>query len=87
MNIFVPVLHSHFHCSVDIHILYGWHQKEIALKEDCILIKSSTLKTVGSTCQLSAISFLVSLCILSFTIDLDIYSSFSRQVDKCNLIC
>ena len=27
-------LNAHFYCSVDIHILCGWHQNEIALKED-----------------------------------------------------
>ena len=27
-------LHAYFHCSVDIHILCGWYQNEIALKED-----------------------------------------------------
>ena len=27
-------LNAHFHCSVDIHILFRWHQNEIALKED-----------------------------------------------------
>ena len=68
MKIFVPVLHAHFHCSVDIHILYGWHQKEIALKEDCILHK--VIHTENCRFYMPAISHLL----LGFLVYIVIYN-------------